>query len=363
MVRPTRAEVDLDALAHNLAVVRRVAAGARVLAVVKADGYGHGVVPVAARLEEAGVDGFGVALAEEGLELREAGVGAEILVLNGVYGGAHADVLAAGLTPVVYDLATVEAFHHAWGGAPFSVHVKVDTGMSRLGVCVHELARFFDELARFPEVRVSGFMTHLAAADTDDEFTVDQLRKFNAALHEVRAHGHRPRTVHAANTAATFAHPGSRFDLVRPGLALFGYSSVGGAEDLRPVMRLRTEIIALREIAPGTGVGYDRTWRASRPTRVATVPVGYGDGLMRRTSNAGFMLVGGRRCAVVGRVSMDLTTLDVTDVPEARVGDEVVILGDQGDERLGAQDLADAAGTIPYEALTAVSRRVPRFYR
>jgi len=363
-LRPTRAEIDLDALAHNLGVVRRVAGEARVLAVVKADAYGHGVAPVAARLERAGVHGFGVALAEEGLELREAGVRSQIVVLNGVYGNAHADVLAAELTPVVYDLGQIEAFHRAWGGAPFGVHLKVDTGMARLGVPLRGLDEFLEGLGRFREARVDGLMTHLATADSDPEYAVEQLRRFHAALGRVRAFGHRPKVVHAANSAATFAHPGARFDMVRTGVALYGYSTAPGTGgDLRPVMRLRTEIIALRDLLVGESVGYDSTFTAPRPLRVATVPVGYGDGLMRRTSNRGAMLVGGRPCPVVGNVSMDLTTLDVSTVPEAALGDEVVVLGGQGPSRIGAEALAVDAGTIPYEVLTAVSRRVPRFYR
>jgi alanine racemase len=363
-LRPTRAEVDLGAVAHNLRTVRRVAAGARVLAVVKADAYGHGVLPVATRLEAEGVDGFGVALAEEGLELREAGITAEILVLNGVYGGAHGAVLAAGLTPVVYDLRDVAAFLKAAGGRPFAVHVKVDTGMARLGVPVEGLGDFLERLSRMGPVRVEGAMTHLASAEADDAFTAEQLRRFEGALRTFASRGHHPRVVHAANSAATFRHPGARHDLVRPGLALFGHLPVDGVEaDLRPALRLRTEVIALRDLPVGAPVGYGGTFRAPRPTRIATLPVGYGDGLMRSVSNRGCVLVGGRRCPVVGTVSMDLTTVDVTDVPGVAVGDEVVLLGRQGDARIGADEVARHAGTVPYEVLTNISRRVPRFHR
>jgi alanine racemase len=363
-LRPTRAEVDLGAVAHNFRVVRELAGSARVCAVVKADAYGHGVVPVATRLQKEGADAFGVALAEEGLELREAGVTADILVLNGVYGDAHRDVLEAGLTPVVYDLAQVAAFDHAWHHAPFGIHVKVDSGMGRLGVPLGALDAFLDGLARFPAARVDGVMTHLSSADGDEAYTRDQLDRFRDALARIRARGHAPRTVHAANSPATLAHPGARFDMVRPGIVLFGAPPAPhlGA-DLRPAMRLRTEVIALRDLAPGDSVGYGRTFRAPVAMRLATVPMGYGDGLMRLVSNRGAMLVGGGRCAIVGNVSMDLTTLDVTGVPDAAVGTEVVVLGEQGGERIGAEDVAEWAGTIPYEVLTNVSRRVPRFYR
>ncbi len=363
-LRPTRAEIDLDAVAHNYRRVRDRVGSARVCAVVKADAYGHGVVPVAVRLQREGVDAFGVALAEEGLELREAGVTAGILVLNGVYGDAHRDVLEAGLTPVVYDLAQVEAFDRAWDGAPFAVHLKVDTGMSRLGVPLSSLAAFLDGLARFPAARVDGVMTHLSSADNDDAYTREQLGRFRDALTRIRARGHAPRTVHAANSPATLAHPEARFDMVRPGIVLFGAPPAPHLDaDLRPAMRLRTEVIALRDLAPGDSVGYGRTFRAPAPMRLATVPMGYGDGLMRFVSNRGAMLVGGVRCPIVGNVSMDLTTLDVTAVPDVAVGSEVVVLGEQDGGRIGAEDVAEWAGTIPYEVLTNVSRRVPRFYR
>jgi alanine racemase len=363
-LRPTRAEIDLGAIAHNLAVVREVAAGARVLSVVKADAYGHGMAPVAQVLEARGVDGFGVALAEEGLELREGGVNADILVLNGVYGGAHADVLAARLTPVVYDLSEVDAFAHAAADGVFEMHLKVDTGMSRLGVSHDLVEAFLEGLDRSPGARIAGVMTHLAAADTDPEFTTLQLTRFDDAVRRVRAHGHRPTTIHAANTAGTFLHPASRHDLVRTGISLYGYAAHApeGAR-LRPAMRLRTEVIAIRDLAKGATVGYDRTYCAPRSMRLATVPMGYGDGLMRQLGGRGAMLVGGVRCPIVGRVSMDLTTLDISGVEGALVGDEAVVLGTQGDASIDAVEVAEAAQTIAYEILTNVSRRVPRVYR
>ena len=362
-LRPTRAEIDLDAIAHNFQVVRDHVAPARVLAVVKADGYGHGVVPVALRLQDEGVSGFGVALAEEGIELRDAGVTADIVVLNGVYGSAHADVLRAALTPVVYDLAQVRAFVAAAGSRAFGVHLKVDTGMGRLGVRADALDDFLKTLADHPTVRVDGVMTHLASADHDDAFTAAQLDVFDAAVRRVRAAGHRPSVLHAANSAGALRIPRARYDLVRAGIALVGLPGAGDVDlPLRPAMRLRSEVIALRTIEPGEGVGYDQTFRADRPTRVATVPLGYGDGLMRSNSNRGVALIRGRRCSLIGNVSMDLTTFDVTDLPAVEVGDEAVLLGPQGSERIEATEVARATGTIPYEVLCAISRRVPRFY-
>lgn len=363
--RPTRAEIDLAALASNLRVVRRVADKSRVFVVVKADAYGHGLVQVARRLEREGVDGLCVALAEEGLALRACGVTAPILVLNGVYGEAHERVLAAHLTPVVYSIEQARAFAHVsseLGGRPVSVHLKIDTGMARLGVQLDELGPLLDAVEGLP-IRIDGVMTHLSSADSDATETRAQLSRFDGAVATLRARGHKPRFVHAANSAATYMHEAARYDLVRTGLAMYGVAPIG-ADDagLTPVMSVRTELIALRALPPGAPVGYDQTFRTARPSRIATVPMGYGDGLMRSASNRGFMLVRGQRCPIVGRVSMDLTTIDVTDMPEVAVGDEVVLIGRQAGASLTACELAEASGTIAYEVLTSISPRVPRVY-
>lgn len=362
-LRPTRAEIDLEAITHNFRVLASLVPGTRVLAVVKADAYGHGVVPVARTLEAAGAFGFGVALAEEGLELRDAGVRGAILVLNGVHGRAHRDIVERGLTPVVYEEREARAFASLPGDSPVGIHLKIDTGMSRLGVPHRELDAFLDRLEALRRLRIDGVMTHLASADVDPEFTALQLARFGAALDRLRERGHRPSIVHAANSPATFRHPEARFDMVRTGLALFGYAGADEVSaDLRPAMRLRSEIISLRDLDPGETVGYCGTFRAERRTRVATVPIGYGDGYFRAFSNRGSVLVRGVRCPVVGNVSMDLTGIDVTDLPEVAIGDEVVYLGSQGADGLSAVELAARIGTIPYEILTNVSRRVPRFY-
>ncbi|WP_437544561.1 alanine racemase [Sorangium sp. So ce367] len=355
--------MDLDAIAHNLGVIRAAAPRAKVLAVVKADAYRHGAVQVASRLEREGVHGFGVALTEEGIELREAGIRKPIVVLNGVHGGAHRDVLRAGLTPVIYDIEELESFHRASGGAPFAVHLKVDTGMARLGIPVHELCGFLARAASFPLARIEGLMTHLARADDDPKATHEQLERMAEARRIVAARGHRPSTVHVANSAGVFGYAAAQLDMVRPGIALYGVAPAPGTGGgLRPAMSLRTEIIAMRDLPAGAPVGYGYTFRATRPVRIATVPLGYADGFMRSNSNRGAMLVRGQRCAVAGTVSMDLTMLDVTDVFGCQVGDEVVLLGEQGGERISVNDLAASAGTIGYEVLTNISRRVPRVY-
>ena len=361
--RPTRADIDLAALSHNLRAVRARLRGSKLYAVVKADAYGHGLGPIARAFEAQGVDGLCVALAEEGLMLRASGVTSPILVLSGAYGDAHERVLSAHLTPVIYDYAQAAAFASAGHGKPVPVHLKIDTGMSRLGVTLPELGALLDALRALPNLRLEGVMTHLASADSDPELTALQLRRFADALVLVRAAGHAPRFVHAANSAGAFLHAEAHHDLVRIGLALYGVAPAEDAQaELRAVLSLRSEVLALRDVPVGAGVGYEQTFRAARPTRIATVPIGYGDGLMRAAGNRGSMLIGGKRCPIVGRISMDLTTLDVTDVPACAVGDEVMVIGAQGDTRLTAGDLADACGTIAYEVLTNISPRVPRVY-
>lgn len=335
----------------------------RVLAVVKADAYGHGVVPVAHRLQAEGVDGFGVALAEEGIELREAGINRAILVLNGIYGHAHEDILAAGLTPALYEIGEAEAFQQVSKGRPVDVHLKVDTGMGRLGVPMGKLEAFLTALRRYPAIRIAGLMSHLSTADEDPEYVRVQLAQFKRAEGLLRRYGQRPAVRHVGNSAAVFRHPEAHFDWVRTGIALYGYAGADGlSAPLKPTMRWRTQIIRLRTLQIGESVGYGRSFVARTETHLATIPLGYGDGLLRAASNRAEVLVRGRRCRVLGNVSMDLTTIDVSSVPDVAIGDEVLLLGEQGEARLGIEDLARAAQTIPYEVLTNVSRRVPRTY-
>jgi alanine racemase len=376
-VRPTRAEVNLEALRHNLRVVRRHAGeGTRVWAVLKADAYGHGAPAVARTLERARVDGFCVALIEEGVELREAGIVAPILVMGGDYGSAHEEILARELVPVLHDVGQIASFarlvRSGAASGPVDVHVKIDTGMHRLGVTMRDLPLLARQLAEFPEVRVHGLMTHLACADAPtDEETVEQVARFDEATALLAKHGVRPAVRHAANSAALLRGSCARFDAVRPGIALFGVAPrVAGSAlttDLKPVMGVRTEIVALRDVEAGAPVGYGATWRAPRPARIATIPMGYADGLSRHLGNKGHALVHGKRAPIVGAVSMDMAMVDVTDVAGAALRDEVVLLGPQegrlGREVIGADEVAGHAGTIPWEVLTSVSRRVPRFYR
>lgn len=362
--RPTRAEIDLAALVANATWLKQQVGTAGVLAVIKADGYGHGAVPAAQALTaHAPILGLAVSLTEEGFELRQAGVRGRVLIMGGVYGAVHRDIIGLDLTPVVFELADVEAFART-GLGPVGVHVKLDTGMSRLGVRPERLADFLDGMARFPNVHIEGFMTHLACADTDPELTERQLTRFAAAVPMVVARAGRPVLLHAANTAATLRYA-SRLDAVRPGLALYGG---GGNAALTPVLRLVTAIAQLRDIDSGDTVSYGAHFRAERRTRIATLPVGYADGYPRRLSAhvAGRptdVLVRGQRCPIVGAICMDMLMVDVTALGElVAVGDEVVLIGRQGSEVITAAELADRADLIEYEITCGISKRVPRYY-
>lgn len=355
--------MDLDALAANLGALRRAAGGLEVHPVVKADAYGHGLLPVALRLQQEGADGLCVALLEEGLSLREGGVELPILVLSGLHAPGGQALLGAGLTPVVHDELGARALAEAAGTKPCRVHLKLDTGMARLGLPTSELPGFLDGLESMDNLLIEGVMTHLSSADTDPAVTRGQLERFDAALEMIVERGHQPKHVHAANSAGMYFGMPASHTMVRPGISLYGVPPAPGmGADLLPVMTLRSEILSVRALPSGAPVGYDETFRTSRPSRVATVAMGYADGLMRAASNRARVLVGGLACPVVGRVSMDLTTVDVTDVPQCMAGDEVVIIGRQGDAVLGAAELARACDTISYEVLTAISRRVPRYY-
>src|SRR2546421_1599372 len=371
--RPTWAEVDLDALASNFRAVRaRVGEGVKVMGVVKADAYGHGSVECARRLAEEGAEWFGVATPEEGFELRRAGVRQPVLSFGGFWPGQAAECLRQSVVPVVYRLDMAKSLDAAArdAGKVADVHVKVDTGMGRLGVRYDEAAEFAERLRAFASVRVDGLMTHFAAADEPrrDCFTEEQLRHFREAVAAFRERGHRPTYEHAANSAATFAHPETRGNMVRPGGVLYGLwrdvlPPLADAPSLRPVMSVRTRITLLKRVHAGETLGYGCTFEAAREMTVATVPVGYADGYARALSNRGRVIVRGMLVPVVGRVSMDLTLLDVTDVPGVETGDRVTVLGADVELAVPAEDIARTAGTLSYEITCGVSARVPRLFR
>ncbi len=369
------AEVDLGALRRNVERLRRIAGPKVALyGVVKADAYGHGAAAVGKVLGPL-CDALAVSLVEEGLELRAAGIKGPIVVLGAYYDRYQSEVLEHDLTPVVYDRGDLERFGEApvrrrpaAVGAPVAIHLKVDTGMNRLGVPVDELPAFFERARAFPRVRIEGLCTHLASADlADAAVTKAQLRLFARALGVARPRAPHLATIHAANSAAAVRFPEARFDAIRPGLALYGAmpSVLVARPDLEPVLNLRTKIMAVHDVKVGQGVSYGGAWRAQRRSRVATLPVGYADGYPRHVRGAQ-TLVRGSRAPVAGAVCMDMMMIDVTDVPGATLGDQVTLIG--GDQGTGAaapisiDELALWAGTVNYEILCGLSKRVPRIY-
>jgi alanine racemase len=369
-IRPTRAEIDLDALVRNLRTLRSAAPRVDILAVVKADAYGHGAVEVSRALEAVGVGAFGVALVEEGLSLRSAGIRGEIVVLGGAYDGGWEALVEHRLAPVVFrpeHLKTLGIAARA-RGVVAGAHLKVDTGMGRLGVLPAELPALLDRARAEPSVQIDGLCSHFANADlADAALTRVQIERFQSALAQLRAAGFSPRWRHLSNSAGLVALPevrdGLELNLVRPGLALYGLLPAPWLRPprlLEPVLSWKTAVVHLKSVPPGTPISYGSTWTAPRPSRIATLPVGYADGWSRLLSNRGSVLVRGRRAPIVGRVCMDLCMVDVTDLPEVEMGDEVVLLGSQGTETQDAHALASLQGTIAYEVLCAISARVPR---
>lgn len=343
-----------------------VAGGAKFLAVVKADAYGHGAVPVAKAALQAGADMLAVAIPEEGEELRAAGIGCPILVLGGIAPDAAQGVVKNELTQVVFDEAAVRALAEEGKklGVSAKVHVKLETGMNRIGLSraqdVQRLVRLIDSLEG---IELTGCFTHMATADEDDrEGTMAQLEKFNALCAAIEAVHPGKITRHAANTASIFRYPQAHADMVRGGIALYGYPPVEEAVGLRPAMRWVTHAVHVKTIQPGERVSYGGTFEAKRETRVMTLPVGYADGYRRGLSGKASVLVRGRRAPVIGRVCMDQIMLDVTDIPGAAVGDEAVLLGAQGEDMIDADEMARWLGTISYEVVCSPGKRVPRVY-
>lgn len=379
--RPTWAEIDLNALAGNFRVVKsQVGTGVKVMTVVKANAYGHGAVACSQRLETEGADWFGVALPEEGIELRNAGITKPILCLAGFWEGQAEACLQYKLVPAVYRLDNIAALDAAAGdrGEVAVVHVKIDTGMGRLGVRFDEVNDFAETLKGFKNIRVDGLMTHFAAADepTCGSLTNDQVSRFDKAVAAFREKGFNPSYRHLSNSAGVFAQPAASGKLgretggnmVRPGGVLYGlWRDILAPEHrdqaFKPVMSLHSRITLLKWVPAGETVGYGCTFEASRKTLVATLPIGYDDGYMRALSNRGHAIIRGVFATVIGRISMDLTLIDVTNVPNVQLDDEVLLLGASGELSITAEELGKIAGTLSYELTCGIGSRVPRLNR
>ncbi len=365
--RPTAALVDLNALDHNFKEVLNRTGGRKVLAVVKARAYGHGAVAIARRLVQLGTDMLGVALVEEGRELRNAGIEAPILVMGGVAPGQAEAIAALNLIPAVFQLPVAQAL----SGAAIrlkttvTVHVKIDTGMGRIGTTPEGAVQLIEALKSLKGIDVQGLMTHFADADLKDkQFSSKQMDRFDGLLKTLQARGIDIPLRHAANSAAILDYRRALFTMVRPGLMLYGYNPLKDktSADIKPVLSLGTRISFLKKVPAGVSISYGRTFITRRESVIGTIPIGYADGYSRGLSNRGEALVRGMRVPVVGRVCMDMCMLDVTDVPGVSEQDDVVLIGKQGAESITADDIAAWTGTIPYEILCGISSRVPRVY-
>ncbi|MEO6724949.1 MAG: alanine racemase [Blastocatellia bacterium] len=369
--RPTWAEISLSVLADNYRTVKaHLDHNVQLMAVVKANAYGHGAVRCARALEAAGADWFGVALIEEGIELREAGIARPVFCVGGSWQGQAEDVIKHDLTPALFRLDAAEELNARAreAGRIVRYHLKIDTGMGRLGVPFAEVAAFARELKRLDYIKLDGLMTHLADADgCQTAYTENQIEKYQEALCLLRELGLDPAWRHLAASAGVHAYPQAHGNLARAGATLYGLTRDVLSPNLepfavKPVMSLHSRIVLLKTVPAGTSLGYGCSFVTERESRIATIPIGYADGFHRAHSNNGRVIVRGQFAPVVGRVSMDLTILDVTDVDEISLGDEVILIGEQGGLRISTEDAAAQIGTISYEIVTSVSARVPRVY-
>lgn len=365
----TWAEIDLDAIAFNIrAFKRHVGEKVKVIAVVKANAYGHGTVPVAETALEAGAEMLAVHRMIEGIELRKAGISAPILIMGYTPPDGAEPAAAWQLTPSLMTLEFAQALSARATalGVQIPVHIKLDSGMNRYGLMPDEVVEFLRSITRLPGIRLEGLFTHFATADwADQSYTRQQLSIFNGVRKATRQAGFEFPLLHAANSAAMMKLPEAHFDAVRPGIAMYGLepsSEWAPPFEIRPALALKSLVSRVRPLPAGAGVSYGRTFITSRPTLAALVPVGYGDGFHRILSNKGSVLIRGRRAPILGRVCMDQFVVDASSVPDVQQNDEVVLIGKQGETRIRAEEVANLAGTINYEVTTSLLPRVARLY-
>jgi alanine racemase len=377
--RPTWAEVSLSALRQNYrTLVQYVGSGVTICAVVKAYAYGHGAVECAQALEQEGATWLGVTSLDEAIPLREEGIESRILLMTGFWRGEEEEIVRLGLTPTVWEVGHIELLQRAAarvGISQHAIHLKLDSGMGRLGAAPEEIPQVCAALKSSPHLKVEGFSTHIASSEVLDAPSVgEQLKVFEDARRTLREYGFDPPIVHAANTSALISHHESWNTMVRPGLALYGYylpferagrtvSGSGLRLAVKPVLTWKTRILSLRQMRAGQALGYGGTYVTKAPSRIAVLPVGYADGLNRGLSSGGRVIVREHYAPIVGRISMDLTMVDVTGIPGVEVADEVILLGSSDGLSVDAREHAELAHTIPYEILCAISKRVPRKYR
>lgn len=368
--RPTHAEIDIRALVHNLNEAKRLAGSkSQILAIVKADAYGHGAVTISEALVRNGIQYLGTALVEEAIELRDAGIKIPIIVLGGIFEEQIPKIAEYGLTPVVYQEGFLKAIANEARkrNKKINIHIKIDTGMGRIGVLPEDAVDFVKKAASQKNIKVEGIMTHFADADLADKaYAEKQMAEFTSIAKRLDKDGIKIPYQHIANSAALVSFENDRFNMARPGIMLYGYAPFSkgkeGGLNLIPVMSLKTKILHLKRVPAGTYISYGRTFVAKRDSIIATLPVGYADGYSRALSNKGSVIVKGKKAPIAGRVCMDMTMIDVTDIDGVDVNDEVVLIGKQGKETITVDDIAMLANTISYEVLCCIGKRVPRVY-
>ena len=384
--RPTWAEINLRNLAHNYRQIENLLSPAvKIMVTVKADAYGHGLVPVARKLLSCGVDYLGVASIDEGIKLRQAKVNAPVLVLGLMLKKDIAPLFRYGLATTVCDVELAAALNNKARvlGKPLNVHVKVDTGMGRLGVLSQEAAKFIKKLHRLKFINIEGLFTHFALADTDEGFTSCQIDLFNRLISRLNKDGIYIPLLHAANSMGVIGYKNSHFNMVRPGLVIYGlypaplercgvypkenFPAKAGSRnmrekiDLKPVLSLKTKVIYIKKVPRGHGISYGHDYRTRKDTKIVTLPIGYGDGYPRNLSNQAPVLIRGKRFTISGRICMDQMMVDVGDA-SIKIGEEVVLIGYSGKQRISAEELARLGGTIPYEIVCGLGSRIPRIY-
>ena len=364
---PVWIEVNLAAIRDNLKSIRKfVGPKVKILAVVKANAYGHGLVPVAGALAQAGADLLGVASVTEAVTLRQEGIAAKILVMGAILPEESPLVVRNKLIQAVGDFGLAQALSRASMQQPVSIHLKVDTGMGRYGVWHEEAVSLARRIVQLPGLKLEGVLSHLSMAGQDVQATEEQLARFSQVIERLKKAKLPVGVKHLANSVGLVKFPASHWDLVRTGLLVYGASPVREGNlplFLRPALSLKSRVRFLKTIPTGQPVSYGGTYRAARPTRVATLPVGYAHGYTRALSNRAHLLIRGRRAPVIGRITMEDLMADVTDIPDAAIGDEVVLIGRQGKETVTAGELSRHARTIPYEVLAGLSPSIPRLYR
>ena len=369
VIRPVWAEVDLAAIRHNFAEVRRLVGPAvEIMAVVKAEGYGHGALEVAKTALEAGASWLSVSLPEEGIALRKAGLKAPILIFSPLQASQAESMVEYDLTACVCILDSAVALSRAAvkSGREAGVHIKVDTGMGRVGVRVHEAVRFLNKVSGLPGIKVTGIFSHLATADEQNKDNAkQQIKNFSKVIADLKEARQLPAKVHLANSAAVIDLPLAHFNMVRPGIITYGLppsSEVDLAKiNLQPALSLKAKVSFVKRVSPGTGVSYGQRYHTDRETNIVTIPIGYADGWSRLLSHKAQALIGGKKFPIVGTICMDQCMIDVGDEP-VEIGQEVVLIGAQGEERITADDVAAELGTINYEVTCMLSDRVPRVY-